>query len=392
MFKDKVIVAPMVRISTLGFRELCGHYDADVCFSEELVAFKLAKCTREVNTTKGVVEYVALEPTGKPKNRQLKRSVIFSTKIGHGERAKVVLQLGAPNPEIAVAAATMVVDDVDGIDLNMGCPKKFSVEQKMGAALMSAPDTACSILRALVAAVGRKVPVSVKTRLMDDDEKALELLSRLAETGVHAITLHARTRDQRSTTPAVYTRVRPLFDALHARYPNVALVINGDVAAGSREEMERLREITGCDGIMLARAAMHNPSVLSKDATRRLSLVDAQREVVRWHLRYSACFANIKYQVTRSLPDIDARAQMHAATTWEGMCDSVGLSREELAQLLATYEDPLALITAPESYNYPTPSGSSKKQVRDDDEAAAATSAAEQQGCCEEEAKRRKTE
>ena len=65
----------------------------------------------------------------------------------------------------------MVVDDVDGIDINMGCPKSFSLKGGMGAALLTQPEKIKDILTSLVKAVGSRIPVTCKIRIFNDTEQ-----------------------------------------------------------------------------------------------------------------------------------------------------------------------------------------------------------------------------
>ena len=74
-------------------------------------------------------------------------ALVFRTKPSV-ERGKPIFQLGSSSPELAVAGAKLIAADVDGIDLNMGCPKSFSMKG-MGAALLKTPTVACDIIKAL---------------------------------------------------------------------------------------------------------------------------------------------------------------------------------------------------------------------------------------------------
>lgn len=87
-------------------------------------------------------------------------SVIFRT--CEIEKENVVLQLGTANAERALKVAKMVENDVAAIDINMGCPKEFSLKGGMGAALLSDPDRAKCILKTLVDNV--KIPITCKIR------------------------------------------------------------------------------------------------------------------------------------------------------------------------------------------------------------------------------------
>lgn len=87
-------------------------------------------------------------------------------RIAKRERGRLVLQVGTADPDRAVKVALKVVGDVDGIDVNMGCPKSFSMKGGMGAALLSHPDKIRRILTGLVKAVGDRITVTCKIRIL----------------------------------------------------------------------------------------------------------------------------------------------------------------------------------------------------------------------------------
>lgn len=86
-------------------------------------------------------------------------------------------------------------NDVAGIDINMGCPKEFSVKGGMGVALMADLEKAKTILRSLVNGVS--CPITCKVRVLPDVEATVAVCRSLAETGIAAIGVHGRTRDER---------------------------------------------------------------------------------------------------------------------------------------------------------------------------------------------------
>ena len=96
-----------------------------------------------------------------------------------------VMQIGTSDPNRAAAVARKVEADVSGIDVNMGCPKSFSLKGGMGAALLTQPDKVRDILTRLVAAVS--IPVTAKIRLLPDMEDTLKLVEVIQETGVSAL-------------------------------------------------------------------------------------------------------------------------------------------------------------------------------------------------------------
>lgn len=84
---------------------------------------------------------------------------------------------------------------MSGIDVNMGCPKSFSIKGGMGAALLSDPDKIESILTKLVQNLS--IPVTCKIRVLESKEKTLQLVNRILKTGVSALAVHGRTKDER---------------------------------------------------------------------------------------------------------------------------------------------------------------------------------------------------
>lgn len=86
-------------------------------------------------------------------------------------------------------------NDVAGIDINMGCPKEFSIKGGMGAALLGEPEKAEAILRKLVNNLN--IPVTCKVRVLNDTNQTIELCHRFEKTGIAAIAIHGRTKDER---------------------------------------------------------------------------------------------------------------------------------------------------------------------------------------------------
>lgn len=134
------------------------------------------------------------------------------------ERDRVVLQLGTCDAARALKVAKLVEHDVAGIDVNMGCPKRFSILGGMGAALLKQPDRACEILKTLVE--GLSIPVTCKIRVLGNEEETLKLVDRLVETGIAAITVHGRTVDERPQHPNRNGAIRNV--AEHVKIPVIA--------------------------------------------------------------------------------------------------------------------------------------------------------------------------
>ncbi|KAJ2793226.1 tRNA-dihydrouridine synthase 2, partial [Coemansia helicoidea] len=222
-YRNGFFLAPMVRIGTLPMRLLSLQYGADLVWTSEVVDKCITGCERVVDSRTGVIKFLK---DGKD---------VFTTHPD--EKDRVIFQLGTATAEEAVQAAKVVEADVSGIDLNCGCPKRFSIQGGMGAALMEDPDRLCAILEALVAAVS--VPVTCKIRIFDDEERTLALARRIAATGVAALTVHCRTRRMRPAEKALWARLGSIVREL-APLP---VILNGDVFCAA--DVQRAKDSTG---------------------------------------------------------------------------------------------------------------------------------------------------
>jgi tRNA-dihydrouridine synthase 2 len=184
----------------------------------------------------------------------------------------------------------VVVQDVSGIDLNCGCPKPFSTQGGMGAALLTNPDLLCSILTALRREMPPHITVTAKIRLLPSQEDTLNLVDRIVDTGISALTVHCRTRSMRDKDKALIERLRGIVDFVNAKGKGIAVIENGDCLGW--EDAKRVRAVTGAHSVMIARAAESNPSCFSSEPLR-----DVERSLWPAYLRlvghwYFFCFAS----------------------------------------------------------------------------------------------------
>jgi tRNA-dihydrouridine synthase 2 len=234
-FKGKLVLAPMVRAGELPTRLLALRYGADLVWSPEIIDRKILTCKRIENEKLGTVDYLSEGKTKIPGVTNL----VFRTDRDF-EHGKLIFQMGTSNSEIAVKAANLIIGDVDGIDINAGCPKHFSIHAGMGAALLKTPDLLVDILEKLVENVGKpnNKPISVKIRLFPEEEESLKLISRLVQTGITNLTVHCRTQNMRNReTPIRYYfhKIKKICDG-----HGVSLIING--ALENREDFEKLKQ------------------------------------------------------------------------------------------------------------------------------------------------------
>ena len=266
-YKDVEVLAPMVRACTLPLRLECLKYGADLVYTEEMIDKKLVNARRHVNTDFGTVDYLQKLP---------ERALIWTT--CPAERKRLVCQLGTANANTALQAAMTVVQDVAAIDINMGCPKSFSVKGGMGAALLSTPEISRDILTTLRRNLPADVPVTCKIRILGGDKIDIaatrEYMKMCEMCGVSAIAVHSRIREERPVQPAHWDAFALLKDAV-----NVPVLHNGDMF--TRKQIDMFKEKVGADGMMLARGAMRNPALFVRgEHAKRFSADELTKEAV----------------------------------------------------------------------------------------------------------------
>ena len=176
----------------------------------------------------------------------------------HPAERPMALQLFGREPAVMADAARRAMDQQpDWIDINMGCPAPKVAGHGGGAALMKDPVLAADITRAVAKAV--PVPVTVKIRSGWDDEhiNAVEVARRCEDAGAAAVTVHGRTRAQMYAPPVNRDIIRQVKEAV-----SIPVIGNGDVT--SAVDAARMLEETGCDFLLVGRAAMGAPWIFAQ--------------------------------------------------------------------------------------------------------------------------------
>lgn len=196
------------------------------------------------------------------------------------EEHPVALQLGGSEPaELAQAAHFGAQAGYDEINLNCGCPSDRVQSGTFGAVLMKDPGRVAECVMAMREAVD--VDVTVKCRIgvdaQDPEEVLPEFLARIVAAGCERVTIHARKAWLQGLSPKENRDIPPLDYDLVQRmkmlFPNLHISINGGV--GSLDEAERLLD-SGLDGVMIGRAAYHQPADILSGADRRIFGVDSE--------------------------------------------------------------------------------------------------------------------
>ncbi|XP_064785466.1 tRNA-dihydrouridine(20) synthase [NAD(P)+]-like [Oncorhynchus masou masou] len=307
-FRNVNALAPMVRVGTLPTRLLSLDYGADIVYSEELIDIKMAQCQRVVNEVLETVDFVA------PDER-----VMFRT--CEKEKDRVVFQMGTADPDRALIVARLVENDVAAIDVNMGCPKEYSTKGGMGAALLSDPDKIEAILRTLVKGVSK--PVTCKIRILPTLEDTLSLVKRIENTGVAAIAVHGRLKDERPRHPVHCDFIQAIAEAV-----SIPVIANGGSLdrVKAHADIEEFRKATGASSVMVARAAMWNPSVFRSQGL--LSVEEVMEEYLKYAIRYDNHAFNTKYclcQMLRDKVESPLGKQLKSAQTNKEICEGYGL-------------------------------------------------------------------
>lgn len=230
-FSVPVFLAPMAGVTDTAYRILAREMGCELVYSEMVSDKGINYCNTHT------LEMLHTEPAERP----------------------IAMQLFGAEPE-SVARAAQYVESLgcaDILDFNMGCPAPKVVKNHEGSALMKEPRQAFAILSALRKAV--RLPVTVKMRLgWDDDSINVLELARLAEqAGMDAIAVHGRTREQFYRGQADWETIAAVKQAV-----SIPVIANGDVRTCA--DLARIFAVTGCDGVMIGRAAQGNPWIFRR--------------------------------------------------------------------------------------------------------------------------------
>ena len=223
----RAVLAPMAGAGDRAFREICARFGAAYTVSE-------------------MVSSKALE-FGDKKTREL-------MELGTDARPAAIQIFGSEPAVMAQAAEKAMAFSPDMIDINMGCPAPKITGPGAGSSLMKNPPLCGEIVAAVAAAV--PVPVTVKMRAGWDERSVnAPQIARICEqAGAAAVAVHARTRTQMYAPPADWSIIKAVKDAV-----KIPVIGNGDVTGAQSAAL--MLEQTGCDAVMVGRAALGNPWV-----------------------------------------------------------------------------------------------------------------------------------
>ena len=224
-FIEPLALAPMAGVTDRPFRQICRQYGAGYTVSE-----MVASDTSLWTTNKSIF------------------------RLNHdGEPSPKTVQIVGYDPEMLADAARMNMQrGAQIIDINMGCPAKKVCNRLAGSALMQDEELVARILQAVVKAV--PIPVTLKTRTgWNRDNKNGVTIAKIAEdSGIQMLAIHGRTRADKYEGAAEYDTIAAIKQTV-----SIPVIANGDIDCA--EKALSVLQQTGCDGIMLGRAAHGRP-------------------------------------------------------------------------------------------------------------------------------------
>ena len=254
-----IFLAPMAGVTDYSFRIICKEHGAGIVYSEFVSAH-------------GIIR----------KNEKTLDMIKFTD-----EERPIGIQIFGDEPEVMAKAARFVADQFkpDIIDINYGCPVPKITKRGAGSAALKDLCLMEEITSAVVESVPQ-LPVTVKMRAGWDSQRIIveKAGNQLEKAGVKAITLHPRTTKQYFTGKADWSLIKILKQAV-----SIPVVGNGDI--GTADDVKRMFEETGCDAVMIGRAALGNPwifgeikSIFENTALPPAPLVEDRISTCRRHL------------------------------------------------------------------------------------------------------------
>ena len=219
----KAILAPMADVTNLPYRILCKRYGAALVTTEMVNANAICKNNKATLKMAETCE----------------------------EERPMAIQIFGAKVELIKKAASELKDQADIIDINLGCPTQGALRQGAGAALLKRPARIKEIIKAIS---NQGITVTAKVRKAARME---EVLKAIEDGGASAVTVHGRTVPQGYSGKADWDAIKKAKEML-----SIPVIGNGDIV--DEESAKRMIKETGCDLVMIGRAAIGNPYIFSR--------------------------------------------------------------------------------------------------------------------------------
>lgn len=229
---NNVFLAPMAGVTDISFRGLCKEMGCGLVYTEMVSAKALYYGSENTQSLLRIAD------EEKPVAAQI-----------FGREPKIMAKICEEHLNIR--------DDICIIDINMGCPAPKIVKNGEGSALMKEPELAFEIVREIKKVSNKPVTVKFRKGFDEDNINAVDFAKGMEQSGIDAIAIHGRTRKQMYQGAADWEIIKEIKQSV-----NVPVIGNGDVC--TPEDALRMRELTKCDGIMIARASQGNPWIFNQ--------------------------------------------------------------------------------------------------------------------------------
>lgn len=229
---NNIILAPMAGVTDLPFRLLCSGHGAGMCCMEMVSAKAILYNNKNTDSLMEI----------------------------HSDEGPVCLQLFGSDPKIISEMAKKIEGrPFDILDINMGCPVPKVVNNGEGSALMRQPELVGKIVATVAGAIKKPVTVKIRKGFDEAHVNAVEIAKIAEDAGAAAVTVHGRTREQYYAGKADWEIIAKVKESV-----SIPVIGNGDVT--DCISAEQMLKQTGCDGIMIGRAARGNPWIFRQAA------------------------------------------------------------------------------------------------------------------------------
>lgn len=300
--ENPVALAPMAGVTDLPFRLLCKEQQAG------LVCMEMVSAKAIFFGNKNTEKLMEIHPQERP----------------------ISLQLFGSDPDIISEMAQKIEEKpFDILDLNMGCPVPKVVNNQEGSALLKNPALIGKIVEKTAKAIRKPVTVKIRKGFDREPIDILEIAHIIEESGAAAIAVHGRTREQYYSGEADWEVIRQIKETV-----SIPVIGNGDV--DSPQKAKQMMDETGCDGVMVGRAARGNPWIFSQIRSYlengALESPPDKEQIRQMILRHARLLAKYKGEYTGI-----REMRKHVAWYTAGMPHSAQLRRQ--VNQLEKYED-----------------------------------------------------